>query len=239
MRSSSRRSAAARRLALAGVLLLAASAARADTILKLGLGGGTSADLEYSGGVLSTVDDGDGATTGNQNTNVEFLGFLSFLPDIASGASYTLDGVSASGPATVLGALVIQSLSGGTLSLYDASNTLLLSATLGDSVLTGPLGAPATGALFSTSFATLLPGGALDSYIAPGSISFSISMTDVNGGAGLSASGGGTVLDAFTSDATQSIAADAPEPATGLLLGLAAAGFAARRYSSATRKCSM
>jgi hypothetical protein len=49
-------------------------------------------------------------------------------------------------------------------------------------------------------------------------------MTDINGGAGLSASGGGTVLNPFTADATQSIAAEeVPEPGTAALLALAGA----------------
>ena len=225
MLASPRLSAATRRLALAGLLVLSASSARADTIIKLGLGGDAAADLELSGGILSTVDDGDGATTGNQNTNIEFLGFLSFLTDeTLSLASYTLDGVAVAGPATVFGgSMAIQNLTGGTLSLYDGNNILLLSASLVSSVITGPVGAPATGAIFSTSFATLIPGGTLDAYLDPNSISFSISMSDVNGGTGLSVSGGGTVLDPFTADATQTIAAEVPEPKAAALLGLGAA----------------
>lgn len=209
-------------VALAGLLVLSASGARADTIIKLDLGDDAATDLQLSGGFLSTVDDGDGATAGDQNTDVEFLGFLSSLPDIASAAaSYTLDGVAVSGSLAIFGSLAIQNLTGGTFSLFDENNVLLLSVSLDDSVLTGPLGAPATGALFSTTFGTILPGGTLDSFITdPGSISLSISMTDVNGGVGLSSSGGGTVLNPFTADATQSISA-VPEPGAAALIALA------------------
>jgi hypothetical protein len=216
-----------RLLALAACLLLGASAAHADTIIKLGLGGDAAADIELSGGVLSTVDDGNAATTGDQQTNIEFLGFASSLLDQAV-ASFTLEGVTVSGAPMIVGDLVIQNLTGGTFTLYlQAANTVFLSAALGSSVLTGPVGGAATGAVFSTSFASTIPGGLLDfPLIDPDSISFSLSLTGIDGGAGLSVSGGGTTLDPFTAAATMSIAAEqpvVPEPNAAALLGLGAA----------------
>jgi hypothetical protein len=60
-----------------------------------------------------------------------------------------------------------------------------------------------------------------------------MSLTNVNGGAGLSVSGGGTVLDPFDADATLNIAAEQiPEPASAVPMVLGAALlvlFAARR----------
>jgi hypothetical protein len=207
-------------------MLLSASAARADTIIKLGLGGDAAADIQLSGGVLSTVDDGDAATIGDQTTNVEFLGFLSVLLDQAV-ASFTLDGVTVSGAPTIVGGtVVVQNMTGGIFTLYDVSDTVLLSATLGSSALAGPIGGAATGAVFSTSLASLNSGGVLDFFIDDDTISFSISLTDINGGAGLSVSGGGTTLDPFSSDATMGIAADeapVPEPHAAALLGVGAA----------------
>src|SRR5262245_27169360 len=89
--------------AIAAVLLFFSSeAAQAGTIIKLSLGG-TGPDLTYTGGaggVLSTVNDGNGGTTGDQNTAIDFLDFLSAIPDIPTSiASYSLSGVTAAGPA--------------------------------------------------------------------------------------------------------------------------------------------
>ncbi|MGD9723445.1 MAG: hypothetical protein AB7O59_18710 [Pirellulales bacterium] len=113
-------------------------AASAGTILKLGLGGDAPSDIEFDGLLLSTIDDGDGTTAGDQNTNVDFQDFLIFIPDILTPiASFTLDGLTVSGPPTVFGGvLVFQDFAGGMLELYDPGNTLLLSASLSTSVLT-------------------------------------------------------------------------------------------------------
>jgi hypothetical protein len=222
----------------------------AGTIIKLSLGGDSVSDIEFSGGlagVLNTEDDLDSSTTGDQNTAVEFLDFLdSVAADIITPtASFTLDGLTATGPATVIsGSVVLQTFAGGTLSLYDddAANTPLLTGMLATSALTGPIGPPATGALFTTTFA-LVTGGTLAPYIDPTSLSLSMSLSDVNGGAGfvvfpppavppppLSAA----ELGPFTADASLNIAGEfsgIPEPASIALslVGLAMSLLAVRR----------
>ena len=115
--------------------------------------------------------------------------------------------------------IVIQTFMGGTLELYDPANILLLSATLTASALTGPLGPPATGAVFTTGPATVT-GGTLAASIEPDdSLTLSMSFTDINGGSGFSVTGGGmdAELDPFTADATLNIAAT-PEPESIVLL---------------------
>src|SRR5262245_44608967 len=128
--------------ALSVCLLVGVSAiCRADTIIKLNLGG-VGPDVGMNpGGQFSTSSDGNGATSGDQNTSIEFTSFLDLLPDInTSVASFTLTGLTATGPAQQLGNLAIQNFTGGQYNLYDPSNILLLSAPLGSSVLTGGIG---------------------------------------------------------------------------------------------------
>jgi hypothetical protein len=214
-------------------LLVLAGNAYAGTIIKLSLGVDTPADVEFSGGssgVFGTADDGNGATTGDQNTAIEFGDFLdSSQTDVLTAtASFTLDSLTASGPASTFGPLVIQNFTGGTLNLYNASNVLLLSGTLANSALTGPIGAPATGALFTTSFANVT-GGLLQPMILPNTLTVSMSLSDINGGAGFSV-GGATapVLNAFRADSTHSIAAQPiPEPVAAMLIVVASSGLAA------------
>jgi hypothetical protein len=243
-----------RTTSLVGIALcafaLAAQPCNAGTIIKLSLGGDSAPDIEFTGGaggVLSTADDSAvPATTGDQNTAVEFLDFLEpVTADILTPtASFSLDGLVASGSATVLGGVVVfQSFAGGTLELYDPANVLLLSGTLGLSALSGTLGPPGTGGLFTTSFATVT-GGTLAPYIDPNSLSLSIALAGINGGAGLSVvplpppppppvgfSLG--ILDAFTADASVEIAGEfVPEPsssALALLAGMCGAASARRK----------
>ena len=211
-----------------------AQAASAGTIIKLSLGGDNAADIEYDGTTLSTNSDGNAATTGDQNTAIEYSDFLSGNPDVPlSIASFTLDGLTTAGAPTVFGgALVIQNFAGGTMSLYDPLNTLLLSGTLASSALTGPIGPPSTGALFTTSFGTVT-GGTLAPLILPNTLTLSMSLNDVNGGAGFSVSGAAApALDPFTADATVSIGGEIPEPTSAMLIGLgtlAVAAMATRR----------
>jgi hypothetical protein len=207
--------------------------AQAETILKLNLDGDSTADIQFDGTDLSTISDGNGGTTGDQDTTVDFLGFLGIVtPNPMSGASFTLSGVAESGSAnTSIPGIVVQSFVGGDFYLYDNLDALLLSGTLGGSTLSGPLGPPATGALFTTTLGSI-SGGSLAGLIEPNSISLSMSMTAVNGNAGFSVTS--DALDNFTTDVTLNIAADPrviPEPATAVmtLLGGILLSFAFRR----------
>ena len=203
------------------------------TIIKLGLGGDPLPDIEFSGGIFSTVNDGIVPTTGEQNTNVEFQDFLSGLPDIGMPpGSFTLNGLVAAVPVAVFPAppmppqLVIQNFTGGTFEIYNAANILLLSAQLFNSSLTGPVGQPATGALFTTSFAKVT-GGTLQSLIKHGTLTLSMSLTNVltdGGGPGFSIGGTAPFLRPFKADTTLNIAADpVPEPACLALFVVGAA----------------
>jgi hypothetical protein len=207
-----------------------AIAARAGTIIKLDLGGtGPDVGMSSAGGVMSTVSDGDATTTGDQDTAVTYTGFLSFLPNITNPtASFTLSGLTAAGPAQQFGSLVIQNYAGGQLSLFDPSNNLLLTANLTGSALSGSIGPPGTAALFTTNVSSSAS-GPLAQYFASGSISMSISMINVNAGAGLALSDG--VLQPFQADASVLIAADpvAPEPCTMALLAIGSIGLLIKR----------
>jgi hypothetical protein len=220
-------------LALFGVsTLIFVAGAEAGTIIKLDLGSDAAPDIVYSGGaagILSTFDENNPNLAGDQATEIDFLDFLD-QPSIQG--SFSMENLTAMGAASTFGPLVIQNFTGGTLSLYDAGNALLLSGTLDNSALTGPIGAPATGALFTTSFATIT-GGSLQPLILQDTLTLSMSLTDINGGAGFSVGGAPSlVLDEFNAGATLNIAADPiPEPLSSALLavGSVLAAWACRR----------
>ena len=219
-----------RGLAICAFVCCAASISQAATIIKLSLGE-VGADVGMNNaGILSTVNDGNVTTTGDQNTAVEYTAFLDSIPDITTKtASFSLNNLAAAGPATVFGSTVIQNFLGGTFNLYDPANVLLLSGALTNSELTGTIGAPGTGAVFTTTFGTVT-GGTLAPLIQPGSISLSMDLTTVNGGAGFSVGAAAPILNPFLADASVNIAADqiVPEP-TSLALLLLGAGATARR----------
>lgn len=218
--------------ALCALLLATSSASYAGTIIKLNLGG-VGPDVGMAGGVLGTVSDGNAVTTGDQNTAVEFTGFLNPLPDInLNTASFSLGGLAVNGPAQVFGTLAIQNFQGGSFSLYDPANTLLLSGALTNSALTGVMGPPGTGGLFTTTLSTVT-GGTLQSLILPNTLTLSMNLSNVNGGGGLVVDG---VLLPFVADGSVNIAGDPdpngniPEPTTLVFVLLSAVGaMAARR----------
>jgi hypothetical protein len=210
--------------AVCALVFAASSATFAGTIIKLNLGS-TGPDVGMNaGGLLSTVSDGNGATTGDQNTAVEFTGFLDgpFADINTSTASFTMSNLGAAGPAQVFGSLVIQNFLGGSFSLYDPSNVLLLSGNLSGSALTGVIGPPGTGGLFTTSLSTVT-GGTLQSYINPNSLTLSMNLSTVNGGNGFLVvpPGGPGILQPFLADASVNISGEVPEP-TSLVLVMAA-----------------
>ncbi len=209
-------------LPILGVLV---SSASAETIIKIDLGsaGFDGNDVDLTGNVFSTIDDGNASTLGDQNTNVNFVGFLSGRSDIpADVASFTIADVQISGTATILGNVLVQPTAGGSISLWDSSNTLLLSASVGGGAIVGSLGSAATGSFANLTVGSFT-GGSLASLLNPNSFSISLAMTDVNGGAGLSQSGG--ELQDFTAGATANISAlQVPEPSSMVLCGLSAMG---------------
>jgi hypothetical protein len=205
------------------------AASYAGTIIKLSLGS-VSPDIKYDGTTLSTADDSIVATTGQQNTAVEFTDFLeSIAADIpTSVASFTMSGLTPSGSAFVfLGQNVVQNFTGGTLTLYAPDNSILLSGNLFNSALSGSIGFP-SGGLFTTSFGGVT-GGSLAQYMDPTSLVLSMNFTKVQttgGPVGFSVNPPPAnpapqihmgVLNPFTADASINIAAETPEPTTFVL----------------------
>jgi hypothetical protein len=217
-------------LGLAVGTALLGSTAQAATIMKLSLGA-TTADLGMVGGALLTLNDGNGATTGMQNTAIDFVGPLGAIPDVLTeSGSFTLGNLTATGPAQTLDNVVVQDFTGGSFSVYDPANILLLSGNLGNSALTGTIGAPGTGSVFTTSAATIT-GGTLAPQFVANSLSLSVSLLSVNAGTGFAVTQ--TVLQPFSADAQVTIAADPiPEPASIGVMTFALAGLAMRRRSS-------
>ncbi|MCB0360036.1 MAG: hypothetical protein KDD44_10380, partial [Bdellovibrionales bacterium] len=52
-------------------LCLSVAPAHATAVIKFGLGGVSQPEFQFVGGVFSTRDDGNAATTGLQNTNID------------------------------------------------------------------------------------------------------------------------------------------------------------------------
>ena len=208
-------------LVITTVLLILTAPVAAGTIIKLGFSTDSLPDIELIDAELSTADDGIGATTGDQNTEVTFLGALNGQPAIeGDNASFSLDAINLVDSPTIFGTTILQATEGGSFDLYDQDNVLLLSGTLGKGTLSGPLGGTATGGFLTTEFGaftdgSLLPTLAIDDLLQS---SFSISLTDVNAGLGFGTDSDGELED-FSADATANIGARAvPEPTAILTL---------------------
>jgi hypothetical protein len=218
--------------------------AHAATVIKLNLGADSDNDIQLSGGTFSTIDDGDIHTPGSQNTTVEFSDFLSSFPNIASThASFSLSGLTPTGDSTTFsGWLVEQDFVEGQMALYAPDNTLLLSADLNFSAVTGPLGAPGLQGLFLA--VGDVTDGALKPYLDPDSLSIRMKLPSINNGSGFSVSPSPgspapdqyfAPLNAFAAGATVEIRAEqVPEPAALAMLCVAAlaTGYTGRRPAS-------
>lgn len=224
------------------VALSSFQVAHAGTIIKLSLGSDAAADYQFSGGLggqMTTINDGNGASPGDQDTAVEFLDFLSSFPNIPAGASYTMSGLQATVPATTFAGYAFQDLTGGTFQLWDNLNNPLLNVGLTTSTIVAQVGNP-SGAVLTTTLGTPL-GGPLAPYIVPGSVSISIALSDIKSGLATGVIynpiGVGTgTLSPFTADATKNILADGtgiPEPMSVVLVALSMiAGFGLRRRTA-------
>lgn len=202
--------------------------ASAETIIKFPLADG-GFDMTFDGAVLSTVNDGNAASVGDQNTNVVFSGMLNFIPEINNAsASFTLANVLAFGLANVVGPVVVQQTTGGNFSLWDSSNNLLISGALNSGVITGTM-TDTTGSFFNTTFASFT-GGSLASLLDPNTAGLSLALASImsqGGLPGLRVTQNGT-LAPFTADGSGLLegAAAVPEPMTLSLLMLAMGGAA-------------
>jgi hypothetical protein len=202
----------------------------AATVIKIDFGADSMSDLEMASQTLTTIDDGNGSTPGDQDTNVLFLGFLS--GESATDASFTLAGVAMDGlPDTSMSPFLSQLTDGGSFSLW-SGNDLLISATLSSGVIGGAIGVSATGAFLTLDLGQFT-GGSLLSQLDPNSASLAISFTNVNGGTGFSVNGGTGELDDFTAGGTGNIAATVPEPSALAMLGLGLVGLCSQRRRSA------
>src|SRR3954452_13018673 len=136
-------------LAVCAVLVGAGDPANAGTIINMASDPAAIA-IQYNGTTLSSA--------GPQNTPAIFMDFLDSFPDITTPiASFTFGGLTKFGSPLINGTSILQQFSGGTLSLYDSTPTLLLSANLSSSALTGTAGL-ADGGLFTTSFSNVTGG---------------------------------------------------------------------------------
>lgn len=211
-------------VAVSMVAATTTTSASAATVIKFDLGqSNPPADVRFDGSSLATIDDLGGSTAGDQDTGLVFLGPLAGqLPNVNSGASLTLQGIASDGAATLLGSTVLQTTSGGQLSIYDANNTLLLSGAIDGGLITGDTASP-TGSFLSTS-PIRWTGGSLTGPMGDGSLSLSFDDVMSSGGAGMAVSGDGA-LASFSAIATGQVGTSGvtavPEPST--LAGIAIA----------------
>lgn len=202
----------------------------ADTIMKFDLSG-TNTDVQFLNNVFSTVNDGITGTPGQQNTSMDFSGFLdSTLLDILSGASITISNVLAVGIPTIIlnNGVIQQNTTGGEVSFWGINGDLLLSANLDDSSIMGSING-LTGSFFNTTSMTFT-GGSLFSSLKPDTGGFSLALSNIFSGADSGMeyrvlSNGDLAIRDFTADANGLVTGtQIPEPASLILLGSALFG---------------
>lgn len=218
---------------LAAAISFLPTSALADTIMNLTLAG--NFDIELSGTELSTLDDGNGATPGDQDTKIEFPenSFVfgqDGIEDVVG--SFTLSGIELTGsPFVVGGSLLTYQTTGGTFEVYDDAGLPILTGSLADGSFYGTIGtgSAATGGWLTVNLGTFTgpaaPNDALFKLLDPDSAAMSISFTELFTGASPGVAVVDGVLQDFTADATANIAAESinnslvPEPnAIGLCL---------------------
>ena len=198
--------------------LLGSNLHASTTIIKFGFGADEAPDLQGVDGILSTVDDGDATTPGDQNTGVDFFGPFAGMASIpVANASITFEGIELTNAIQAIGNLILQPTAGGNFKIWDDTNALLLSGTFGDGLITGSVDATASGSLFSLEFGTF-DGGSLQNQLDPASLGFSLSFIGINGGTGFSVTENPLALNNFTTDATGLLSAAVPEPASTSIL---------------------
>lgn len=202
----------------------------ADTIMKFDLSS-TNTDVRFVNNIFSTVNDNIASTPGQQNTSIDFSGFLdSTIQDILSGASITISNVLAVGAPTIIlnNGVIQQNTEGGNVSFWNLNGDLLLSANLDNSSIMGSING-STGSFFNTTSMTFT-GGSLFSSLTPGSGGFSLALSNVLSGSHIGfdysvSSNGDFSIKNFTADANGLVTGSTvPEPATSLLLGLSFLG---------------
>jgi hypothetical protein len=193
----------------------------------------TGANFDFSGGELSTLDDGSTSTSGSQNAFIEYPSEASSLISAFAAqpeASFTFANVNATSQSTVFsGSLILQNFSAGQFSVYDGVNALLLSGNLTMSAITGSIGAGDAEGLF-LAFGEIT-GGSMAEGLDRDSLRVRMKLPTVQGGFSVSPMPDvppppvhvGT-LGAFTANALsiEILAEVVPEPASAGLFALGA-----------------
>ncbi len=219
--------------------IISGTNAYADALINFDLSDPDAEDVRFDGNTFGTIDNGVGSTLGHQNTGLNFIGSLDgVLSDIFSGASFTLENVTADGAPVVSSSLIALNTSGGHFLVYDDQNQLLLEGELGSGVITGSQNS-STGSFFNTEFASFT-GGSLLQFILHEPAGLSLALANIISGnqAGMSflvdEFGRPLSLNPFVADVAGAIdGSPIPEPMTGvLLLSALAAGAGYRRKRS-------